>query len=77
MSDHLADPNARSWDDLKRDLEFTAAELTEIGTGARRLIAEARARNESLFERLAPHRTLELDVDEVVEYIRGGREDDR
>jgi antitoxin FitA len=34
-------------------------------------------RNKGLFERLAPHRTLDLDVDEVVEYIRRGREDDR
>jgi len=34
-------------------------------------------RDKSLFERLAPHRTLELGVDEVVEYIRGGRDDDR
>jgi antitoxin FitA len=34
-------------------------------------------RNKRLFESLAPHRTLDLDVDDVVEYIRGGREDDR
>jgi hypothetical protein len=34
-------------------------------------------RNKRLFENLTPHRTLTLDVDEVVEYIRGGREDDR
>ena len=34
-------------------------------------------RNKSLFESLAPHRTLDLDADEVVEYIRGGREGDR
>jgi hypothetical protein len=34
-------------------------------------------RNKRLFESLAPHRTLTLDVDEVVEYIRGGREDGR
>jgi hypothetical protein len=34
-------------------------------------------RNKSLFEGLTPHRTLDLDVDEVVEYIRGGREDGR
>ena len=43
MSDHVTDPDARSWDDLKRDLEFTAADREEIDTGARRLIAEARA----------------------------------
>jgi len=34
-------------------------------------------RNKRLFESLAPHRTLTLDADEVVEYIRGGREDGR
>jgi hypothetical protein len=34
-------------------------------------------RNKRIFERLAPHRTLDLGVDDVVEYIRGGREDDR
>jgi antitoxin FitA len=34
-------------------------------------------RNKRLFEGLTPHRTLDLDVDEVVEYIRGGREDGR
>lgn len=43
MSDHVTDPDARSWDNLKRDLEFTAAEREEIDIGARRLIAEARA----------------------------------
>ena len=43
MSDHVRDPDARSWDDLKLDLEFTAAEREEISTGAQRLIAEARA----------------------------------
>lgn len=34
-------------------------------------------RNRLLFDRLAPNRTLDLDVEEVVEYIRNGREDDR
>jgi predicted XRE-type DNA-binding protein len=43
MSEHVTDPDARSWDDLKQDLEFTAAEQAEIGAGAQRLIAEARA----------------------------------
>lgn len=43
MSDHLNDPNARSWGDLKQDLAFTAAEREEIDSGAQRLIAEARA----------------------------------
>lgn len=36
------DPQARSWEELKQEL-FTAAERDEIDTGARRLIAEARA----------------------------------
>lgn len=43
MSDQLANPNARSWDDLKRDFEFTPEEQAEIGAGAQRLIAQARA----------------------------------
>jgi antitoxin FitA len=34
-------------------------------------------RNKQLFERLTRHRALDLDVDEVVEYIRQGREDGR
>jgi hypothetical protein len=42
MSDHVADPDARSWEDLKRDL-FTEPERDEIDAGAQRLIAEARA----------------------------------
>ncbi len=43
MTDHFADADARSWDDLKQDFEFNAAEREEIDTGAQRLIAEARA----------------------------------
>jgi antitoxin FitA len=31
-------------------------------------------RNRRLFESLAPHRTLGLDAESVVEYIRAGRE---
>jgi DNA-binding XRE family transcriptional regulator len=42
MSDHLRDPDARSWEDLKQEL-FTGAERDEIDEGAQRLIAEARA----------------------------------
>jgi antitoxin FitA len=34
-------------------------------------------RNKSLFDELAPHRSLDLDVDDVVGYIRQGREDGR
>jgi len=43
VSEHLHDPDARSWEDLEQDLEFTAAEHEQISTGAQRLIAEARA----------------------------------
>jgi predicted XRE-type DNA-binding protein len=43
MSGPQADLDARSWDDLKRDFEFTPAEREEIDAGAQRLIAEARA----------------------------------
>ncbi|HET8681778.1 MAG TPA: XRE family transcriptional regulator [Micromonosporaceae bacterium] len=43
MSDHMIDPDARSWEDLKRELDLTAAEREEIDSGAQRLIAEARA----------------------------------
>jgi predicted XRE-type DNA-binding protein len=43
MNDHVTDPDARSWDDLKRDFEFTPDEHDEIAAGAQRLIAEARA----------------------------------
>lgn len=43
MSDHLNDPDAVSWEDLKQELGLTTAEREEIRTGADRLIAEARA----------------------------------
>jgi hypothetical protein len=43
MTDHTADPDARSWDDLEHDLGLSAAERGKIDTGAQRLIAEARA----------------------------------
>jgi DNA-binding XRE family transcriptional regulator len=43
MGDHMTDPDARSWEDLKTDLGFTDAERAEIDTGAQRLVAEARA----------------------------------
>lgn len=42
MRDHLANPDARSWEDLKQEL-FTQPERDEIDVGAQRLIAEARA----------------------------------
>ncbi|MEY9965069.1 DNA-binding XRE family transcriptional regulator [Streptacidiphilus sp. MAP12-16] len=41
--DHLKDPQARSWRDLKNDLGFTPAEEERIQHGADRMIAEARA----------------------------------
>jgi antitoxin FitA len=34
-------------------------------------------RTKRLFEKLSPHRALTLGVDDVVEYIRQGREDSR
>jgi DNA-binding XRE family transcriptional regulator len=43
MNDHMTDPDARSWEDLKADLEFTEAERAEIDAGAQQLLAEARA----------------------------------
>ena len=43
MNDHLKDPQATSWTDLKDELEFTESEHEEIRIGAQRLIAEARA----------------------------------
>jgi DNA-binding XRE family transcriptional regulator len=43
VSDHLKDPEARSWEDLKQELDFTETERKEIDTGAQRLVAEARA----------------------------------
>jgi predicted XRE-type DNA-binding protein len=43
MNEQGKDRGARSWEDLKRDFEFTPAEQAEIGVGAQRLIAEARA----------------------------------
>jgi DNA-binding XRE family transcriptional regulator len=43
MSDHLSDPDARSWEDLKDELAFTEAERAEVDAGARRFVAEARA----------------------------------
>jgi predicted XRE-type DNA-binding protein len=43
MADHLTNADSQSWDDLKRDFEFTPEEQAEISTGTQRLIAEARA----------------------------------
>ncbi|MEJ3744032.1 XRE family transcriptional regulator [Actinomycetes bacterium KLBMP 9797] len=42
-NEHLRDPNARTWDQMKTELGFTDAERAEIAIGAQRLIAEARA----------------------------------
>jgi DNA-directed RNA polymerase specialized sigma subunit len=41
--DHLKDPQAISWMDLKEELEFTPDELQEIRKGAQELIAQSRA----------------------------------
>lgn len=41
--DHLKDPEATSWTDLKGDLRFTPAEQEEIRNGAHALIAQSRA----------------------------------
>jgi DNA-binding XRE family transcriptional regulator len=41
--DHLDDPGAISWDDMKAELDFTDTEQDEVKTGAQTLIAQARA----------------------------------
>jgi DNA-binding XRE family transcriptional regulator len=41
--DHLKDPQAISWDDMKVELGLTGAERDEIKAGAQELIAQARA----------------------------------
>ena len=41
--DHLNDPQAISWDDMKSELGFTEAEHEEIRAGTQELIAQARA----------------------------------
>jgi hypothetical protein len=41
MADHLTDPEAISWDELKDELGFSDAELEETRTGAQELIARA------------------------------------
>lgn len=43
MVDHLDDPDAVSWEEMKRELGFTEDEREEIRAGAQALIAEARA----------------------------------
>jgi predicted XRE-type DNA-binding protein len=43
MMDHLKDPQAISWDDMKEELGFTEAEREEVRSGAQALIAQARA----------------------------------
>jgi hypothetical protein len=43
MTDHLTDPQAASWDDVKDELGLTEAERTEISAGAQELITEAPA----------------------------------
>jgi hypothetical protein len=41
--DHFKDPDAVSWEDMKTELNFSAAEEEEIQAGAQQMIAEARA----------------------------------
>ncbi len=41
--DHLDDQRLVSWDELKDELGFSPAELAEIETKAKELIAQARA----------------------------------
>jgi DNA-binding XRE family transcriptional regulator len=41
--DHLKDPDAISWEQMKEELDFTDAEKDEIRVGAQELIAQARA----------------------------------
>jgi DNA-binding XRE family transcriptional regulator len=41
--DHLKDPHAISWEQMKEELGFTDAEKDEINAGAQELIAQARA----------------------------------
>jgi predicted XRE-type DNA-binding protein len=60
MSDHLKDPQARSWEGLKQELDLTEAEHKEIDTGAQRLIAEVRAYR--LAEVRRRQRTTQVDV---------------
>src|SRR5688572_13353272 len=43
MTDHLDDPQAISWEDMKDELGFTEAERDDIKSGAQALIAHARA----------------------------------
>src|SRR5437762_3367096 len=41
--DHLKDPRAISWDEMKEELGFTETEHEEIRVGAQEMIAQARA----------------------------------
>lgn len=43
MTDHLKDPQAISWNEMKQELGFTGAEQEDIQAGAQDLIAQARA----------------------------------
>jgi predicted XRE-type DNA-binding protein len=43
VTDHLRDPEAVSWADMKEELGLTAEEQAEIRAGAEHLIAQARA----------------------------------
>lgn len=43
MANHFDDPEAVSWDEMKRELGFTEEEHEQVRAGARSLVAEARA----------------------------------
>lgn len=43
MMDHLRDPDAIAWEDMKTELGLTDSERAEIRAGADELIAQARA----------------------------------
>ena len=45
LMDHLKNPGAISWEQMKDELEFTDAERAEIKAGAQELIAQARRAN--------------------------------
>jgi hypothetical protein len=51
--DHLNDPQAVSWAEMKDELGLTAEEQSDIREGAQELIAQARARLRS-----GPGRTI-------------------
>jgi predicted XRE-type DNA-binding protein len=43
VTDHRADPDSRTWQELTHEFGFTDTERADIRAGAQRMIAEARA----------------------------------